>query len=103
NDYCALHGSSGGDYYGIAAYWGDFGSCDGWGSTGLNIGFDITQFDPFPYTWGGFLWTMYTTENGCGPGAGGDAGIMIDDVTFQGNHVDPVESTSWGQIKALYR
>jgi len=104
NDYCALYGSAGGSYYGIGAYWGDFGSCDGWGGTGLNVGFDITQFDfPGPYTWGGFLWIMYTTENGCGPGGGGDAGIMIDDVTFQGVHEDPVENSSWGEIKALYR
>jgi len=54
-------------------------------------------------TWGGFRWTMYTTDNGCGPGDAGDAGAMIDDVTFFGNHVDPVEDTSWGQIKAFYR
>ena len=104
NDYCALSGTVDGvGYYGIAAYWGDFGSCDGWGGDAYNIGFDITQFDPPPYTWGGFLWTMYTTDNGCGPGGGGDAGTMIDDVTFEGNHVDAVENASWGHIKALYK
>ena len=105
NDYCAFFGTcNGADYYGIVSYWGDFGSCDGWGGTGLNIGFDMGQFcDPDPYTFGGFLWVMNTTDNGCGPGAAGDAGVMIDDVTFQGNHVDPVESASWGEIKALYR
>ena len=104
NDYIALFGAADGvNYYGIASYWGDFESCDGWGGTGLNIGFDITQFDPFPYTWGGFLWVMYTTDNGCGPAGGGDAGAMIDDVTFFGVHEDPVDEMSWGSIKAFYR
>jgi len=102
NDYCAFYGTAGGSYYGIASYWGDFGSCDGWGGTGLNIGFDITQFDLPPYTWGGFLWIMYTTENGCGPGAGGDAGIMIDDLWYE-VPTTPVEAVSWGSIKSLYR
>ena len=104
NDYCALYGSAGGGYYGIAAYWGDFGSCDGWGSTGLNIGFDITQFDVPPFGMGGFLWIMYTTENGCGPGAGGDAGVMVDDVWFEGPLAGTaVEESSWGSIKAMYQ
>ena len=46
---------------------------------------------------------MNTTDNGCGPGAGGDAGVMVDDVRFEGVHSDPVENASWGEIKALYR
>ena len=104
NDYCAFYGSAGYGYYGIVSYWGDFGSCDGWGGTGLNVGFDITQFDVPPFGVGGFLWIMYTTENGCGPGAGGDAGVMIDDVWFEGPLAGtPVEETSWGSIKAMYQ
>ena len=106
NDYIAYYGTcnGGADYYGIASYWGDFGSCDGWEDTAYYIGFDIGQFcDPGTFTFGGFLWAMYTTDNGCGPGGGGDAGAMLDDVTFLGEHLDPVEETSWGEIKALYR
>ena len=105
NDYIAYHGTCNGtDYYGIAAYWGDFGSCDGWGGTAYNIGFDVGQFCYPDYILSaGFLWVMYTTDNGCGPAGGGDAGAMIDDVTFLGNHEDPVEAASWTQIKALYR
>ena len=104
NDYIAYYSTTNGtDYYGIASYWGDFGSCDGWGSTAYDIGFDIGQFGPPPYTWGGFLWIMYTTDNGCGPAGGGDAGAMVDDVWFEGNHEDPVEQSSWGEIKAFYR
>jgi hypothetical protein len=94
NDYCAFYGSVGYGYYGIAAYWGDFGSCDGWGSTGLGAGFDISQFDEPPYAMGGFLWIMYTTDNGCGPGAGGDAGVMVDDVAFMGPLAVPVPGVS---------
>ena len=96
------NGTAGCGYYGIVSYWGDFGSCDGWGGTGLNSGFDITQFDVAPFGMGGFLWIMYTTENGCGPGAGGDAGVMIDDLWYE-VPTSPVESVSWGSIKSLYR
>ena len=33
----------------------------------------------------------------------GPAGIMIDDVFFAGAMCSPVESASWGRIKAIYR
>ena len=102
NDYLALFGTAGGGYYGIASYWGDFESCDGWGGTGYNVGFDITQFDLPPYTWGGFAWVMYTTDNGCGPAGGGDAGAMIDDLWYE-VPTTPVEPVSWGSIKSMYR
>jgi hypothetical protein len=83
NDYVSFLGTANGsDYYGIAAYWGDFGSCDGWGGGAYNTGYDILQFQSPPYTWGGFLWVMNTTDNGCGPAGGGDAGVMLDDVFF---------------------
>jgi hypothetical protein len=104
NDYVSTFGTTDGvNYYGLGGWWGDFGACDGWGGTAYNIGFDITQFDDPPYTWGGFLWVMYTTDNGCGPAGGGDAGAMIDDVWFEGLHEDPVERASWSRVKALYR
>jgi hypothetical protein len=107
NDYITYSGTcNGADYYDLGGWWGDFGSCDGWGNTAYSIGFDISQFagcEPNEMTWGGFLWTMYTTDNGCGPAGGGDAGAMIDDVTFLGEHIDPVELSTWGAVKALYR
>jgi hypothetical protein len=104
NDYVALFVSAGGGYYGVASYWGDFESCDGWGGTGYNIGFDMTQFDTPPFGVGGFAWVMYTTDNGCGPAGGGDAGVMIDDVWFEGPLAGtPVEESSWGSIKAMYQ
>jgi hypothetical protein len=105
NDYIAYYGSCNGtDYYGIASFWGDFEQCDGWGTTALDIGFDIDQFCGFhEMTLGGFLWVMYTTDNGCGPAVAGDAGAMIDDVWFEGVHEDPVSQASWTSIKALYR
>jgi hypothetical protein len=104
NDYCAFYGSCGADYYGIAAYWGDFGSCDGWGGTAYNIGFDVGQFCTGDFTHAGFMWIMYTTDNGCGPAGGGDAGIMIDDVWFEGiPAMTPVEDSSWGSIKSMYK
>ena len=105
NDYIAYYGTCNGvDYYGIASFWGDFESCDGWGTTPYDIGFDIDQFCGFgEMTQGGFLWIMYTTDNGCGPAGGGDAGAMVDDVWFEGVDESPTEEASWGHIKALYR
>lgn len=102
NDYLSFFVNAGSGYYGIGGWWGDFGSCDGWGSTGLNIGFDMTQFDTPPFGMGGFGWVMYTTENGCGPAGGGDAGFMLDDIIFM-IPASPVQDSSWGNIKAMYR
>ena len=105
NDYISYYGTCNGvDYYGIASFWGDFESCDGWGQTPYSIGFDIDQFCNWgESTWGGFLWVMYTTDNGCGPAGAGDAGAMIDDFWLEGVHEDVVQESSWGNIKALYR
>jgi hypothetical protein len=51
------------------------------------------------------VFVMNTTENGCGPGGGGDAGFFIDDLTFWINYDEPVpvNETSWGSIKSMYR
>ncbi|MCK4511541.1 hypothetical protein KAW64_07375 [bacterium] len=80
NDYIELLGTVGFGYYHIVSYWGDFGSCDGWGSTAFNTGFDIGQFGSGFTYYAGMLFIMNTTDNGCGPGAAGDAGIMLDDL-----------------------
>ena len=48
-------------------------------------------------------WTMYTTDNGCGPDVCSNAGFTIDDVEFYGVDQSPVESSTWGHIKAMYR
>jgi len=104
NDYLSMYGTADGvNYYSLGGWWGDFGTCDGWGGVAYNTGFDITQFDDYPYTSGGFLWVMNTTDNGCGPAGAGDAGMMIDDIWFEGVHEDPVEEASWGSIKSIYR
>ena len=104
NDYMSIFVSAGTGYYSTGGWWGDFGTCDGWGGTALNIGFDMTQFDVPPFGMGGIALVMYTTDNGCGPGGAGDAGMMIDDVSFEGPLAGtPVEDSSWGSIKAMYR
>jgi len=102
NDYMSIFVTSGSGYYSTGGWWGDFGTCDGWGGTALNIGFDITQFDLPPYSWGGVALVMYTTDNGCGPGGAGDAGMMIDDLWYE-VPTSPVEPVSWGSIKSMYR
>jgi hypothetical protein len=82
------------------AWWGDFGQCDGWGTSGIN-GVDISPF--LPGTSFKFRLTFYTTDNGCGPGAAGGAGIMLDDIWLEDWTGSPVERTTWGQVKAMYR
>ena len=86
NDYIEFLGTcDGDDYYSFGAYWGDFGSCDGWDGTALNIGFDVGQFSPNVFVEAaGFKFIFHTTDDGCGPGAAGDAGVMIDEIYMLG-------------------
>jgi hypothetical protein len=105
NDYVTYNATADGwTYYQIGAYWGDFGTLDGWDATAYDVGFDVGQFcPPGNFTLARFLWIMYTTDNGCGPGAAGDAGVMIDDVWMEGPSATATKETSWGAIKAMYR
>jgi hypothetical protein len=86
NDHIALLATcDGDDYYAIRSYWGDFGRCDGWHGPAYNIGYDVGQFSPgFFVPAAGFKFIFHTTDNGCGPAGGGDAGVMIDDFWFEG-------------------
>ena len=103
NDYCEFKAYCNGDYYHMYSYWGDFEQCGGWGSTGLGIGYDVGQFCVPPITEVGYEFIMNTDDNGCGPAVNGAAGITIDDVRFYGVEAVPVEDSSWGSIKAMYR
>ena len=104
NDYVSLLGTvDGSNYYHVGSYWGDFEQCDGWGVSGI-AGYDIGQFvlgDPIYEV--GYEFIMNTTDNGCGPAVSGPAGIFVDDTRFYGVEGVPVEESSWGNIKAMYR
>ncbi len=82
------------------AWWGDFGQCDGWAISGIE-GVDISPY--LPGTLFQFKLTFCSTDNGCGPGAAGGAGIMLDDIWLEDWTGSPVEEKSWGSIKAMYR
>jgi hypothetical protein len=82
------------------AWWGDFGQCDGWGTSGLT-GIDISPF--LPGSSFQFRLSFHTTDNGCGPGVTGAAGIMLDDFWVEDWTGSAVEETTWGRLKALYR
>jgi len=90
----------GGTWVMTGAWWGDFGSCDGWGTSGI-AGVDISPL--LPGTAFQFKLTFYSTDNGCGPGAAGGAGIMLDDTWLEDWTGSAVEEQSWGSIKAMYR
>jgi len=95
NDFVSFHGTcDGSNYYHLASYWGDFGSCDGWASTPINVGYDIGQFCGAPFLYGGMLFVMHTSDNGCGPGGGGDAGVMLDDFMLLSNYFYGAERDS---------
>ena len=81
-------------------WWGDFGQCDGWGTSGI-AGVDISPL--LPGSQFRFRLTFYSTENGCGPGAAGAAGIMLDDTWLEDWTGSAVEATTWGALKAMYR
>ena len=83
----------------VGVWWGDFAQCDGWGVHGLE-GVDV----PLPGTTFRFRLTFYTDGDGCGPGAAGGAGIMLDDVWLEATAHDGIDcsGSSWGSIKALF-
>jgi hypothetical protein len=88
-------------FHSVGSWWGDFAGCDGWGTAGI-AGDDCSAFlvdgNQFVYKL-----TFYTTDNGCGPGAAGGAGINLDDMWVEGAAGVPVEESSWGKVKAMYR
>ncbi len=94
---------NGGDWISLGSWWGDFGGCDAWGTSGLD-GEDITEYLPDTRLIEvQYKLTFFTTDNGCGPGVAGGAGINLDDTWFEGVHESAVEQSSWGRIKAFYR
>ncbi len=85
NDYLAISATNNGvDYIDLVAHWGDFGTCYGWGGTLLR-GLDLAlpEHGLLPADSIRVKFTMFTTDNGCGPGGAGDAGVMIDDVVIE--------------------
>ena len=103
NDYLARWVTYDGvTYYQLNASWGDFGMCSGWSGSYWSIGKQLDLLTPWPQSQVQVSHAFYTTANGCGPGAGGGAGVAIDNVLLEGPHV-AVEERSWGSIKAMYR
>jgi hypothetical protein len=90
----------GSTWHATGTWWGDFGQCDGWGTSGVN-GVNISDY--LPGSSFKFRLTFFTTDNGCGPSVAGGAGIMLDDIWLEDWTGSPVERTTWGQVKAMYR
>jgi hypothetical protein len=87
-------------WYMTGAWWGDFGQCSSWATHGIN-GIDLSPYLPGDVLM--FRISMHTTDDGCGPGLIGSAGLMLDDTWVEDWTGSPVEHTSWGAIKAMYR
>jgi len=90
----------GANWHMTGVWWGDFAECQSWALHGIE-GIDIS-----PYLPGNdfrFRLTMQTTDDGCGPGVTGGAGVMLDDVWVEDWTGSPVRRTTWGSIKAMYR
>jgi hypothetical protein len=102
NDYWTeeLTTDGGANWYSLGSWWGDFAQCDGWGTHGIN-GVDLSPY--LPGTSFQFRLTFYTTDNGCGPGEAGGAGIMLDDTWLEDWTNSAVVPMSWGRLKALYK
>jgi hypothetical protein len=87
--------------YALGGWWGDFAQCGGFGTAGLD-GEDLAAYLPASSVQYKLVFT--TDDEGCGPGAAGGAGINLDDTWFEGETAGvPVENTSWGRIKRMYR
>jgi hypothetical protein len=89
-------------WYHLGAWVGDFGGCDGWSSNGVNG--EILE-DIVPPPWGDFIYKiqMNTDDGGCGPGTAGGAGVNLDGFGVFVTEGSPVEESSWGSIKSLFR
>lgn len=86
NDYIEFRGTADGvNYYSFGQYWGDFGNCSSWLTEPLWRGFDLGQLGVWPYEYAGFKFIFHSTDDGCGPGATGYAGVTIDDVWMEGD------------------
>jgi hypothetical protein len=87
----------------LHAWWGDqcdagYGPCDHFGG----IADDVTAL--LPANEGYHEWVYNTTDNGAGPDICGCAGLVLDDIGFFGNaQENPVDETSWGRVKSMYR
>jgi len=102
NDYWTeeITTDGGSEWYVVGVWWGDFAQSSGWAAHGI-AGIDLTPY--LPGSSFRFRLTFRSTANGCGPGAAGGAGVMLDDTWLEDWTSSPVERTSWGQIKSLYR
>ena len=103
NDYWveSVTTDGGATWYELGSWWGDFAECSGWGTHGI-AGEDFSAY--LPGSIFKFMLTFHTTSpDGCGPGSAGGAGIMLDDTWVEDWTESPVEPTSWGKVKALFR
>jgi hypothetical protein len=92
----------GGDsWYLNGTFWGDFEQCDGWSLRAIIQGVNLLPLNNEENQFA-FRLTMHTTDNGCGPGVAGGAGVMLDDLYVEG-YASPVETSSWARLKAMYR
>jgi hypothetical protein len=86
----------------LHGWWGD--QCDA-GYTPCDHflgGDDVTALLPANVSY--HEWVYNTTDNGAGPDVCGCAGISIDDIGYYGlEQENPVEDTSWGRVKSIFR
>jgi hypothetical protein len=82
-------------------FWGDYEQCDGWSLRAIVEGINLVPYVSDHNVFA-FRITMHTTDNGCGPGVAGGAGVMLDDLYLEG-YASPVEMSTWGRLKAMYR
>jgi len=99
NDYWvnSITTDGGNTWYTLSTWWGDFEGCGGFGTSGLD-GEDISAYMPssaFQYRL-----TFYTTDNGCGPGLAGGAGINLDDTWLEGMVYEPPATGRGGMTLA---
>ncbi len=101
---CNISADGGVSWTQLHAYYGDFLGCGGWGSAanGQDISDMLTggamQFQ--------YKIKMLTDIDGCGPGgasATAAAGVNLDNLYLRGEAGVPVENSTWGRVKAMYR
>jgi hypothetical protein len=72
-------------WYQIGNWFGDLAECASWAWNSL-YGYDVSEYLGHPYNGTlRFRLTMYTNDDGCGPGVSGGAGVFVDCLWLEGS------------------
>ncbi len=92
---------SGVTWYLMGTRWEDFAQCHGFAQYAFPP--EGLSFYAIGSGLAAARWTLYTDDDGCGPGAAGSAGISLDHTWLEGDYLGSGSESSWETIRAITR